>query len=292
MSLAARAHWIFDMDGTLTVAVHDFAAIKRALGLPEDQPILEVLAELPPSRSAPLHARLVAIETDLARAARPAVGAAASLEALRARGCRLGVLTRNTRALAEVTLRAAGLWGFFEPAVVLGNSLGGLVAARVALERPERVLALALVSPAGAPMTRGALADFLAPFDFADYGQALRFVDRFLARRSWLRFPLAWGVRVRMGRPGVRDLIARMRADQFLEAGELAALAAPSLLYWGRADHILPPHHLDFWRAHLPGVAVITPSAIGHAPYLDDLDGFAREVAAWARAAVGEEDSA
>ena len=74
-----------------------------------------------PSRSAPLHARLVAIETDLARAARPAVGAAASLAARRARGCRLGVLTRNTRALAEVTLRAAGLWGFFEPAVVLGR---------------------------------------------------------------------------------------------------------------------------------------------------------------------------
>jgi len=199
-----------------------------------------------------------------------------------------GMTPDAMRAMLEEALDAA----VPEPAVVLGNSLGGLVAARVALERPERVLALALVSPAGAPMTRGALADFLAPFDFADYGQALRFVDRFLARRSWLRFPLAWGVRVRMGRPGVRDLIARMRADQFLEAGELAALAAPSLLYWGRADHILPPHHLDFWRAHLPGVAVITPSAIGHAPYLDDLDGFAREVAAWARAAVGEEDSA
>ena len=118
---AARRHWIFDMDGTLTVAVHDFAGIKRQLGLPADRPILEVLAEMPPARSAPLHEQLVAIEADLARAARPAPGAAEVLGALRDRGCRLGVLTRNTRALAGITLRAAGLWGFFAPEVVLGR---------------------------------------------------------------------------------------------------------------------------------------------------------------------------
>ncbi|MBL8608952.1 MAG: alpha/beta fold hydrolase, partial [Myxococcales bacterium] len=39
-----------------------------------------------------------------------------------------------------------------EPSIVLGNSLGGAVALRYAIERPERVKALVLVSPAGAPM--------------------------------------------------------------------------------------------------------------------------------------------
>ena len=34
MSLAEVRHWVFDMDGTLTVAVHDFAAIRVALGDP------------------------------------------------------------------------------------------------------------------------------------------------------------------------------------------------------------------------------------------------------------------
>ena len=29
-----RRHWIFDLDGTLTVAAHDFAAIRRTLGIP------------------------------------------------------------------------------------------------------------------------------------------------------------------------------------------------------------------------------------------------------------------
>ncbi len=34
MSLSDVKHWVFDMDGTLTVAVHDFAAIRVALAIP------------------------------------------------------------------------------------------------------------------------------------------------------------------------------------------------------------------------------------------------------------------
>ena len=34
MSLSDVKHWVFDMDGTLTVAVHDFAAIREALDIP------------------------------------------------------------------------------------------------------------------------------------------------------------------------------------------------------------------------------------------------------------------
>ena len=37
MTLKDVKHWVFDMDGTLTVAVHDFALIRReldGLGLP------------------------------------------------------------------------------------------------------------------------------------------------------------------------------------------------------------------------------------------------------------------
>ena len=33
MSLQRYTHWVFDMDGTLTIAVHDFAAIRVALDL-------------------------------------------------------------------------------------------------------------------------------------------------------------------------------------------------------------------------------------------------------------------
>ncbi|MCZ7597637.1 MAG: hypothetical protein M5U09_07745 [Gammaproteobacteria bacterium] len=38
--LARRTCWVFDMDGTLTHAVHDFDDIRRRLDLPEGLPIL------------------------------------------------------------------------------------------------------------------------------------------------------------------------------------------------------------------------------------------------------------
>lgn len=47
LRLAERRHWVFDMDGTLTQAVHDFPAIKRALGIAEQEDILQHLAALP-----------------------------------------------------------------------------------------------------------------------------------------------------------------------------------------------------------------------------------------------------
>ena len=120
-ALAAATHWVFDMDGTLTIAVHDFAAIRRALDIPADDDILHHLAALPPDEAAPKRAWLLEHERELAYAARPAQGARALLHALRARGCRLGVLTRNARELAQVTLEAVGMGDCFAPDDVLGR---------------------------------------------------------------------------------------------------------------------------------------------------------------------------
>lgn len=116
-----RTHWLFDMDGTLTVAAHDFAAFKRAHGLPEDQAILESLALMPRAEAAAIHAALRDWETEIARESRPAEGAAELLEILRERRCALGVLTRNTREIAHLTLEAAGLHGFFDRRDVAGR---------------------------------------------------------------------------------------------------------------------------------------------------------------------------
>jgi phosphoglycolate phosphatase-like HAD superfamily hydrolase len=113
--------WIFDLDGTLTEAVHDFAAIRRELGLPEGRGILEALAELPPEVAAPLRVRLDAIELDLAGQARAAPSAGELLAELGARRVSLGILTRNSRENALTTLRAAGLAEFFAPDDVIGR---------------------------------------------------------------------------------------------------------------------------------------------------------------------------
>lgn len=119
--LSAVRHWVFDLDGTLTVPVHDFAAIRRALGIPENHDILGALALLPPAESARKHAWLLDHERALAHRAEPSPGAVELIHELRARDCRVGILTRNAQELALVTLRALGLGDHFEEAFVLGR---------------------------------------------------------------------------------------------------------------------------------------------------------------------------
>ena len=119
--LGQRRCWIFDLDGTLTVAQHDFTAIRAELGIPAGRLILEYLAGLPHVVARPLHARLLEIEAELCSVAEPAAGAAQLLSMLRARGMQLGILTRNTRENAFATLRAAGLAAYFAPPAVLGR---------------------------------------------------------------------------------------------------------------------------------------------------------------------------
>ncbi len=123
MNLSKRRHWIFDMDGTLTVAIHDFEAIRDTLGLPLGQPILETIAALPAEQAAIIRRRLDEIELELARQSKPQEGARELLLGLQQRGVRLGILTRNTQRNACETLRACGLLAFFEPECVVGREL-------------------------------------------------------------------------------------------------------------------------------------------------------------------------
>jgi len=119
--LARHRHWVFDLDGTLTLAVHDFALIRRELGIPVEQDILGHLAALPAADAAAKRAWLLAHERELADASVAAPGAVDLLRALHARGCALGLLTRNDHALARVTLAEIGVADLFEDAAILGR---------------------------------------------------------------------------------------------------------------------------------------------------------------------------
>ena len=121
MSLSRLRHWVFDMDGTLTIAVHDFPAIKRALSIPLEDDILTHLAALPADVAAAKHAWLLEHERELAVASKPARGAVELVRELAGRGYRLGILTRNARELAHVTLEAIGIADCFNVADVLGR---------------------------------------------------------------------------------------------------------------------------------------------------------------------------
>jgi phosphoglycolate phosphatase-like HAD superfamily hydrolase len=116
MALYDKRFWIFDLDGTLTVPVHDFDEIRRMLGLPGGKGILEALAELEESKRLPLVQTLDDYEYELASKSVAAPGAAELLADLTSREIRIGIVTRNNLRNLERTLQAAELDEFIDPA--------------------------------------------------------------------------------------------------------------------------------------------------------------------------------
>ncbi|MEL7223887.1 MAG: HAD-IA family hydrolase, partial [Cyanobacteria bacterium J06576_12] len=94
----------------------------RALGLPPNEPILEALDRLEPAELAKRQKQLTDIEIEIAHQATPQPGAADLLAALTAQGKRIGILTRNTKPIAHITLKACNLDHFFHPNDILGRS--------------------------------------------------------------------------------------------------------------------------------------------------------------------------
>jgi len=170
-----------------------------------------------------------------------------------------------------------------EPAIVLGNSLGGLSAIRFVQARPDKVRALVLASPGGAPIGEDGIKGIQELFRVHTHADGLEFADRFMGRPSVTRHVLAWGIRVRMASRGVRELVERIEARHMLTPDDLRGLAqVPTLLFWGAADGILQPEQAEFFREHLPDpVTYEAPEGYGHSPHSDTLRGFARRVLAF-----------
>jgi HAD superfamily hydrolase (TIGR01509 family) len=121
LDLLSRRHWIFDLDGTLTVSVHDFAAFRAELGIPAGHGLLEFTAAQPPEQAARIAARITAWEAEHAELGAAEPDAVALLAHLASRGTRRGVLTRNTHANALRTLDVARLSAWFRSDDVVGR---------------------------------------------------------------------------------------------------------------------------------------------------------------------------
>ena len=157
-----------------------------------------------------------------------------------------------------------------EPMVVFGNSMGGFIAVRYALERSEKVRRLILCSPGGAAMTQSELDEFRKTFLVENHADAVEFVDRLLGKRSRFRHLVALSVRRRLTQASLRDLIQSVTPSDLLEPEQVRTLAMPILMVWGQADGILPGDSREFFRTHLPPHArIVEPERLGHSPYLE-----------------------
>jgi pimeloyl-ACP methyl ester carboxylesterase len=142
-------------------------------------------------------------------------------------------------------LDAAGLG----PVDLVGHSLGGLVAAELAVARPERVRRLALVAPAGIPCGRGLL------------GRSLPLLEELYGVRAEL--PTIVGDALRAGPTSLlHGAVYVWERDLRAEVG---AIRAPTLLVWGERDRLVPARVAEEWQAQLPHARFVQLPC-GHVP--------------------------
>jgi HAD superfamily hydrolase (TIGR01549 family) len=119
MSLQEKKFWIFDMDGTLTKAAHDFPSIKSALEIPQELDILAGINQFPLEVQKEKHKRLSEIELEIAKISTLNDGIPELLENLLLKGNRIAILTRNNLQNTKETIRASGLNQFFSDEWIL-----------------------------------------------------------------------------------------------------------------------------------------------------------------------------
>jgi pimeloyl-ACP methyl ester carboxylesterase len=80
----------------------------------------------------------------------------------------------------------------------------------------------------------------------------------------------------------MRRLIASLSPGDLLRPDDVRGLDVPTLVIWGRADHILPRSHVEFFRRNLPpGGRLEEPDHFTHSPYLDLPQEVARRILAF-----------
>lgn len=161
-------------------------------------------------------------------------------------------------------------------ATLIGNSLGGKIAWNTALDHPERVERLVLVSPDGfaSPgfeygrraklpllmqllpyvMPRAMLRSSLVPA----YGNPKHLTDAVVTRYRDLM--LAPGVRtamlVRMQQVMLQDPVPLLRR-----------IRAPTLLLWGDRDGMIPVGNAQDYLEAMPNATLVTLPGLGHVPF-------------------------
>ncbi|UCC32488.1 MAG: HAD family hydrolase, partial [Phycisphaerales bacterium] len=102
-----RSAVIFDMDGTLTEPYLDFDALRAEVGV--EGPVLEAMGQMDPASRERAEAALLRYEREAAENATLQDGAVEVIDALRAKGHPIAILTRNARATVDLVLKNHGI---------------------------------------------------------------------------------------------------------------------------------------------------------------------------------------
>jgi pyruvate dehydrogenase E2 component (dihydrolipoamide acetyltransferase) len=186
--------------------------------------------------------------------------------------------TGNVDYLAQAVEQFLDVQGL-ERVHLVGHSMGGLVATRLALAAPRRVASLALV--AGAGLGEEINLEYIEGFIGAERRRELKpalellFADRSLVTRQLVDDVLKYK-RI----DGVDQALRAIAANAFGEGGQrvviadrLGELEVPLLVVWGREDRIIPAAHAE--RAP-EGAEVHVLDGQGHSPHMEAAGDFNR----------------
>lgn len=173
-----------------------------------------------------------------------------------------------------------------EGAVVVGNSVGGFAAARLALRRPELVRGLVLVDSGGfvgrPPQVRAFCALMARPgFLRRIYPTFSRHYMK--ARTEADRRARAAGVATTRQDPGlaaVAGLWGSFASREHDLRAHARDIEVPTLLLWGRRDPVIPVKVGRRLEREIPGAKLVTFDS-GHVPHTTDPDGVARQLTAF-----------
>lgn len=149
---------------------------------------------------------------------------------------------------------------------VIGSSLGGWIAAELALLAPERTGALVLIDAIGIEDPEHPVADVmrLTPDQVTDL--AFHDADRFRIDPTTLP-PEAQAAMAADG-AALAAYTGGSPVDPTL-AGRLDGITAPTLVLWGAGDGIVDPGYGRAYAAAIPGARFRLIEAAGHLPQLE-----------------------
>jgi pimeloyl-ACP methyl ester carboxylesterase len=177
-----------------------------------------------------------------------------------------------------------------EGAVVVGNSVGGFSAARLAIRRPELVKGLVIVDGGGfggRPLYVRAFCALMAkPWFLRRIYPA--FSARYMRSRTVAdRRARDVGVATTRKDPGLRavaELWSSFASPEHDVRVDAASITAPTLVIWGRRDPVIPLRLGKQAAATIPGAQLVVLDT-GHVPHTSDPEGFAGHLVPFADAA-------
>lgn len=158
---------------------------------------------------------------------------------------------------------------------VIGNSIGGWIAAELALLGSARVSGLVLVDAVGIEVESHPVTDIFALS--LDELARLSYHDPAAFRIDPATMTEAQQAGMAANRAALQVYAGARMADPALR-GRLGAMARPTLVVWGEADRIADPDYGRAYAAAIPGARFELLHGTGHLPQLETPDQLMRAV--------------